>query len=97
LVNSPIEQFVLFSIRREGSIDDPEEVWSTVSEQALRDGWGQLTEDGMVYSANVNDIIARLDNTWFFIRASDNFNSYEFMRDLALEVIATSELVVLAR
>jgi len=73
----------------------PDEAWQIVSEQALNDIRGHLIVDDMIYRDRVNSILARIGNTYFNIRVPDRLNNYEFLRDLALEIIASSELVFL--
>lgn len=80
---------------REVSGFSRDEHWQGLTEQLMRNGRGVLTDDGMIYTATLNDIFARIGDTIFSIRVTDRLNSYEFLRDLALEVIETSELVVL--
>jgi len=42
----------------------PDEAWRIVKEHALQDPRGAyLTEDGMVYTEGVNDIVARIGNS----------------------------------
>jgi len=89
---------VRIHIRRLQYPSSPDEAWQTVKEQMLHDPRGTyLTEDGMVYTERINDILARIGNTWFSIRVPDRLNNLEFVHNLALEVIATHELVVLNR
>jgi len=71
----------------------PDEVWQIISEQMLNSG-GVLTELGMIYNSNTNTIRSRIGDTHFSIRVPDRLNRYSFLRDLALEVIETSELIV---
>ncbi|MCL2201295.1 MAG: hypothetical protein FWB75_04955 [Oscillospiraceae bacterium] len=80
--------------RHRGDGFTPDEVWQIISEQALRSG-GVVTELGMLYNSNLNEMLSRIGDTYLIIRVPDRLNSYEFLRDLALEVIATSELIVL--
>jgi len=76
----------------------PDESWQAVKEQILWDPRGtHITEDGMLYSENVNDIFARIGNTSFRMIVPDRLNNLEFVHSLALEVVASSELVVLNR
>ncbi|MCL2200672.1 MAG: hypothetical protein FWB75_04745 [Oscillospiraceae bacterium] len=72
----------------------PDEVWQIVSEQMLEFG-GVLTELGMIYNSDANQIRSRIGDTYFSIRVPDRLNNYEFLRDLALEVIERSELIVI--
>ncbi|MCL2409389.1 MAG: hypothetical protein FWC96_07225 [Oscillospiraceae bacterium] len=83
------------ALRREVSGHSREELWQIISEQLTRDGRGVITEDGMIYVETDRRISARIGDVPFSIGVPDRLNSYEFLRDLALEVIATSELVVL--
>ena len=54
---------------------------------------GDLNEDGMLYINKFNTIIARIGNTSFHINAPERLGTYEFLRNLALQVIETAELV----
>jgi len=75
-----------------------DEAWQIVKEQVLQDPRGAyLTEDGMIYSERVNDIFARIGKDWFRMVVPDRVNNLEFVHSLALEVIATHEVVVLNR
>jgi len=57
--------------------------------QAEQQGWGRVTDDGFLFG---NGLQAPLGNTIFTIRAPFEDN-YDLMRDLAHQVIATTELV----
>jgi len=86
---------VSININRLDNTLSPDEAWQIVAEQALDDG-GVLSERyNMVYSERHNDIIARIGDTWFSIRVPDRLNNQSFLENLALEVIETSELVIL--
>ena len=52
-----------------------------------------LSEDGLLYEEAPRLISARLDDTFFSIQLSDGISSYEYMRDLAFQVIETAELI----
>ena len=86
---------VVISVRRIDDTLSPDEAWQIVSEQALDDGGVQSESHNMVYSERINDIIARIGDTWFSIKVPDRYNNQSFMENLALEVIETSELVIL--
>jgi len=89
---------VIIRIRRLQYPLTPDEAWQIVKEQMLeRPGGAYLTEDGMVYVERTNSIFARIGNAWFSINVPDRLNHLEFVHNLALEVIATHELVVLNR
>ena len=97
LENAPFdEDWFLISIRRPEPHISSDETWRIVSEQMLGDDRGYLTEAGMIYISDSNEILSRIGDTWFAVRASESLSNYEFLRDLALEVIATSELIVLS-
>jgi hypothetical protein len=53
--------------------------------------WGHLTDDNMLYKGD--EITAQMGDTVFTIKVPYRLSDYEFLRDLALRVIATSELV----
>jgi len=76
-----------------------DEAWRIVKEQMLtRPGGGAyLTEDGMVYVGGTNSIFARIGKDWFRMIVPDRLNNLELVHSLALEVIATHEIVVLNR
>jgi len=76
-----------------------DEAWQGVKEQMLtRPGGGAyLTEDGTVYVEITNSIIARIGKDWFRMIVPDRINNFEFVHSLALEVIATHEVVALNR
>jgi hypothetical protein len=66
-----------------------------IIEQAREQGWGVLTDEGMVYDDSPfgGSIYAQIGNTWFSIVDYEAMFDYEFMRDVALRVIETSEPV----
>jgi hypothetical protein len=76
---------------------DPKEVFDVRINQAQEQGWGRLTEDGMIYSASLNDIAVQIGKTLLSIRVPDEFDTYEYLRDLAFEVIKTAELIDVER
>jgi len=90
-----LENRVSVNVRREVHGFSRDEHWQGLTEQLMRHHGGILTEDGMLYTAALNDIVARIDDTIFSIRVPSRLNDYEFLRDLALEVIETAELVVI--
>jgi len=93
-IENPWSPTVWINIRRLEYPLNPDEAWQAVTAQVLRDPrGGVVTADGMLYLARINSLEARVGNTNFNIRVPDRLNNYEFMRDLALEVIATAELV----
>jgi hypothetical protein len=65
--------------------------------QADRQGTGALTVDNLVYSPNINDIVAPIGNVWVSIRFPDSMNKYEYLRDLCFELVETAELIVLEK
>jgi len=87
---------VAIHIRRLQYPRTPDESWQSVKEQMLEHPTGAyLTEDGMVYVEGINSIYARIGNSSFRMIVPDRLNNLEFVHNLALEVIATHELVVL--
>jgi hypothetical protein len=64
--------------------------------QATRQGWGYLTEDDMIYSKKHKEVFAKMDNNMTLnIQVTDEkLSNYEFLRDLAFEVMEKAELVV---
>jgi hypothetical protein len=70
-----------------------EDHFRTESEYRISRGYGYLTESGMVYDREQGNIIARLGNTSIRIDVPQHMNSYETLRDLALQVIESAELV----
>jgi len=94
-VENPREDRVSIDIQRFGGSLASDETWQIVSEQAINDVRGHIIVDGMIYQESINSIKARIGNTYFIVRVPDRLNNSEFLRDLALEVIATSELVFL--
>jgi len=71
-----------------------DESWRILTEQLTRDGRGHLTESGMIYQPGLSRISARIGTTRMSIRVPDTLNNYEFLRDLAFDVIETSRPVV---
>jgi hypothetical protein len=67
--------------------------FSDEARDAHKEGWGYLTESGMIYAPNFSNIVARLGDTSVRIDVPQELNTYEFLRDLALRVIETMELV----
>ncbi|MDR2532138.1 MAG: hypothetical protein LBC82_04775 [Oscillospiraceae bacterium] len=63
------------------------------AKQAQNEGWGYLSEDGMLYAEEYSNIVAQIGNTTVRIDVPKKFNSYEFLRDLAFRLIETSEVV----
>jgi len=89
------ENNILISINRwehfnEETADDPLKI---VLEQATSQGWGYLTEDDMLFAPGKGDISAQLGDTIFQIRVPKELDNYDYLRDLANQVIATAELV----
>jgi hypothetical protein len=72
---------------------DLEEVFEIRLKQAENQGWGYLTEDNMIYSEENGDIFSRMNNTMIAISVPKKLNKYEYLRDLAFEVIKNAELV----
>jgi hypothetical protein len=67
-------------------------------QQAIEQGWGYLTEDGMVYAPEHREVTAQLGNTVLRVMTSGSApRDYEFLRDLALQVTETSERVDVAQ
>jgi len=85
---------ITISIRRPSNYSSPEEVWQVITEQALQHFSGSLSESGMIYHLNSMEILSRIGDTWFSIRVPNSLNNYEFLRDLAFDVIETSRPVV---
>ncbi|MCL2201391.1 MAG: hypothetical protein FWB75_05440 [Oscillospiraceae bacterium] len=94
-VTPTLNEVVTIAFRRLENNLTPDEAWRIVMEQSNRSGRARTTESGMIYREDLNSISSRIGDTWLNIRVPDRLNSYEFLRDLALEVIATSELIVL--
>jgi hypothetical protein len=69
------------------------DLFSDTVRDAHIEGWGYLTESGMVYAENFQNIVARLGDNTVRIDVPQELNTYEFLRDLALRVIETMELV----
>ena len=89
------EERISISILRPSNYNSPDEVWQIVTNQLINHFGGQLTESGMIYEPDISRITARIGDTRIRIRVPDRLNNYEFLRDLAFEIIATSELIVL--
>jgi hypothetical protein len=53
---------------------------------------GEL-KDGFLYLPGWNSIMGKLDGTRFEVRMPANLNDYDFLRDIAQQVIETAELV----
>jgi hypothetical protein len=68
-------------------------LFDDVVRDAHREGWGYLTESGMMYFQDSRNIVAPWGNTIVRIDVPQELNTYEFLRDLALRVIETMELV----
>jgi hypothetical protein len=64
-----------------------------IAAHARNPQWGSLTADNMLY--NVNEITAQLGDTVFSIQVPARFVNYgyEYLRDLARQVIDSAELV----
>ena len=77
----------------EANVSDP---FSESAENALEQGWGYLTKDNMIYASRHNEVTAQLGNTFFRIIVPGYLNTYEYLRDLAFQVIETAELVNVA-
>ncbi|MCL2201293.1 MAG: Ig-like domain-containing protein [Oscillospiraceae bacterium] len=73
----------------------PDERWQIITEQFTQDGRGHVTAGGMIYRPVSGRLTGMMGDTQITILVTDRLNNYEFLRDLALEVIATSELIVL--
>jgi len=90
-----IDVGISIDIRRPSGNDSPDEVWRIITEQALLPYFrGIMTDSGMIYHESFSEIVSRIGDTWMSIRVSDRLNTYEFLRDLALDVIETSRPVV---
>ena len=85
---------IVIHVRRQ---DNDIDVFGVATEQAAREGWGRLTEDGMLYAAKHASIDARMGDTSVRIDVPEKLNSYEYLRDLANQVIKTAELVDVER
>jgi len=70
------------------------ELWEFRIEQAVRDNSGYLTKDNMIYSEAYNDIVAQMGDALLYITAPFGIADYEFLRDLAFQVIETEPLNV---
>jgi hypothetical protein len=60
--------------------------------ESVESGFGRLTESGMMYAED-GLIFARLGDTTLRIDVPAELNRYEFLRDIALQIIDTAELV----
>jgi hypothetical protein len=70
------------------------DIFLTWVEQAQNESWGRLTECGnMLYSEKHSLIVARMQDTTIRIDVPPELNTFEFLRDLALQVIETAELI----
>jgi len=86
---------VLMSIERPESwfnTSDSNEVFEERLEQVEQQGWGQI-KDNIIYSENLGYFSFQMNNTIVKIRVLDSLNNYEYLRDLALQVINSAELV----
>ena len=88
---------IMIHIQRLQYFSTPDEAWQTTKEHVLQDSGAYLTEDGMVYTERINDIFARIGNSSFRMIVPDRLNNLEFVQSLALEVVATHEVVSLNR
>ena len=70
-----------------------EEIFKIRLEQAESQGWGELTEDDMIYSKKFVEVSMRMEDTIVIIRDFSKQKNYEELRDLANQVIKTAELV----
>ncbi|MCL1867080.1 MAG: hypothetical protein FWF82_06690 [Oscillospiraceae bacterium] len=66
----------------------------TFQESAKMNGF-ELTEDGFIYdeSSNYCGVYGEIDGTHFRVTASDSFADYEYLRDIALRLVKSAELV----
>jgi len=99
----PIEEFydenvvstglnnILIPVKRWEWFD--EKSTSKLMEREAEQGWGYLNEDGMIYSQNNNEITAPIGNTIFRVQVPDKLNNYDFLHDIAQQVIKSAEIV----
>jgi len=84
--------------RLENTVGSPtaEELLRVWTNQAETQGYGYLTEDNMLYKEYHSSISTIMGDTVLYITVPDYLNTYEYLRDLAFQVIETAELVNVA-
>jgi len=73
--------------------ESAEEIFNSWAEQAKIQEWGYLTDDNMIYSSDFNEVSTPIGSTILTVRVPDHLNDYDYLRDLAQQVIASAELV----
>jgi len=90
-----LDDWIMIDFLRPSELNTPDDAWQILVDQALQQDRGYLIEDNMVYTESLNDLLFRIGNTQVNLRVPNKLNNYEFLRNLALRIAASSELVTL--